>query len=189
MIADQFDALVTRLSHARDDHGALARLVEPGELTDAPWEVSEQITVRIGSYVRREPWAARARAAGDVAAVRVLVDRAAHRTVTFYVVRAQSVDDARDALASLAGPLRRGVARHRKSVIDQREVDAPAVAGADACWAFEQFFTGTGYRLTLAAAQATNVVIVTAKGRNYTWTWPQLVDLVELQLARAKGAE
>jgi hypothetical protein len=172
----------------RDEYGALARVLDPAELPAGPWELTEQVTVRIGSLLRPQPWATRARAVGQVIGVRVFIDRSQGRTLSVHVMQLVTPDDAQAALADLAQHTPRSFAK-RRSLLDQLRVPTPAVDGADTTWALEQLIKGSGYRLTLAAVKGSIVVAAHGKGRQHAWTWDELAEIVARQLARSSDAD
>ncbi|MBV9594119.1 MAG: hypothetical protein JO147_10065 [Actinobacteria bacterium] len=185
MLGERGLAAVTRALRPRDTATALARVIGPAELPEGRWDVTEQITLRIGPLTGAAPWALNARSAGELSALRVFVDRTLGRTVSVQATTLASAEDARAALDWFRERMQRSLAR-RGRTIDQQDVEPPAVPAVDATWAHEQFVSGYGYRLTLGATRAEKLVLVHARGRHYTWAWPELVDILETQLA--KGA-
>ena len=162
---------------------ALSSLLGAESLPGGGWSVPDERTWRTGRQKPADPWAQRAAAAGSITAWRSF--RSGRRTLWLQLVPTASPDDAVAALDAVPTALLANL-RSRVRLDSERDVEPPAVAGADAVRAHEQHTSGhpdAGTTLLLCWTAGARLFALCAAGRP-EWTWAEVAAVAEAQNAR-----
>lgn len=177
-------------SPSRDGPGSVSMLLSLADLPGAGWRQIDERRWRIGGATERHEWAERARRARHVTVWRSFEQAAAGRWLWTQASPLVSEADAQASLMALrAHKLRNWGAQVR--VVDEEEVEPPAVSRASRVVALRQTTTGRGEEgiaLYLAWAFGQVMSVVACSGTKGAWTWEDVANLASIQCTRIDQA-
>ena len=180
-MASRFRFVLAQFGVKRGATAQLQQLLDADDLPGTGWRRRDQRSWRTGAVAEPQPWQATASAAGLVTVWRSF--SAGPRGLWLQWAPLLTPADAELAMAH-ATQLGTGLRNLRGKVqlTARRDLDpAPGVAGARLVSATEEDTTGSPV-LTLRCVAGAALLVLCASGPG--WSWPDVVSVAELQLAR-----
>jgi hypothetical protein len=184
----RLDFLLSQIGPKPGRKRALASLLDPAELPGEPWRVLDQRTWRAGQG-GSAPWQVRARVAKSMVAWRSFTRPNEPGSAALWIETVQlgTPEDAREALATLPASLLKN-RRDQVEVLSEREVDGPAIAGADVQWCLEQVTRKKGYDNTsckfAGGTLSSWMFVLMCGGLGSGWGWEDVVALTSKQAGK-----
>lgn len=168
---------------SRDGSGSMSMLLSVEDLPDAGWRQIDERRWRVGGLSKGADWAERARRARCVTAWRSFEQVGAGRWLWTQASPLVSEADAEGSLVALQVNRLRNL-RAQVTVVEESEVEPPAISRANKVVAFRQTTIGRdGESIALYLAWASRHVmsVLACSGTKGSWTWEDAAKLASIQ--------